>query len=108
MWLPSIALLVVSFASLARRAGSFKAQSPLNSNSNSYSNGEKHQHISQNSYDELDELARLVDIAYCVTLGGAGIERPFRCFSRCDDFPSFELVTVRSGFFLDTAKRLLK
>lgn len=45
-------------------------------------------------FAELEELARIVDIAYCVGSVGAGIEPPFECPSRCGDFPSFELVTA--------------
>lgn len=43
-------------------------------------------------FSELEELARLVDISYCV--GVTGIHKPFECFSRCSDFPGFELVDV--------------
>lgn len=45
-------------------------------------------------FDSLEELARLVDISYCVTAGGIGITSPFRCLSRCAEFDGFELVTV--------------
>lgn len=41
---------------------------------------------------DLEELARLVDISYCV--GVTGIHKPFKCLSRCSDFPGFELVEV--------------
>lgn len=47
-------------------------------------------------FAELEELARLVDIAYCV--GTTGIRRPFACLSRCGEFPGFELVDVRPPF----------
>jgi hypothetical protein len=52
--------------------------------------------ISQKLFWELEELARIVDIAYCVGTAGLGIQKPFRCASRCSDrdFESFELVTV--------------
>ena len=43
-------------------------------------------------FTELEELARIVDISYCV--GNSGIHKPFICASRCQDFPGFELVTV--------------
>ncbi|KAK5137599.1 hypothetical protein LTR08_007894 [Meristemomyces frigidus] len=43
-------------------------------------------------FAELEELARVVDIAYCVTVGGFGVTKPFSCLSRCTDFPSFVLV----------------
>jgi pimeloyl-ACP methyl ester carboxylesterase len=49
--------------------------------------------ISAPLFAELEELARIVDITYCVGVLGAGIQQPFDCLSRCKDFESFELVT---------------
>lgn len=46
--------------------------------------------VSYALFDELEELSRIVDIAYCV--GTSGIYKPFSCISRCHDFPGFELV----------------
>ncbi|KAH7363872.1 Alpha/Beta hydrolase protein [Rhexocercosporidium sp. MPI-PUGE-AT-0058] len=47
-------------------------------------------------FAELEELSRIVDISYCV--GTTGISHPFLCASRCDEFPSFELVdTFNTG-----------
>ena len=52
--------------------------------------------VSIELFAELEELSRIVDIAYCV--GMTGISKPFRCASRCDDFPDFELVdTFNTG-----------
>ncbi|KAG4429142.1 hypothetical protein IFR05_015371 [Cadophora sp. M221] len=52
--------------------------------------------ISLPLFAELEELARIVDISYCV--GTTGISKPFLCASRCDEFPSFELVdTFNTG-----------
>jgi hypothetical protein len=53
--------------------------------------------ISQDLFWELEELARIVDISYCVGTAGLGIQKPFQCASRCADrdFETFELVTVR-------------
>ncbi|KIV95331.1 hypothetical protein PV10_03000 [Exophiala mesophila] len=48
--------------------------------------------ISRQTFEELEELARIVDISYCV--GTSGIQRPFKCLSRCSDFEGFELVTT--------------
>jgi hypothetical protein len=48
--------------------------------------------VSLRLFAELEELARIVDIAYCV--GVTGIYRPFKCASRCDEFPGYELVDV--------------
>ncbi|OJD32772.1 extracellular lipase [Diplodia corticola] len=48
--------------------------------------------ISATLFAELEELARIVDISYCVGLTGLGIAKPFTCASRCNEFPDFELV----------------
>lgn len=45
-------------------------------------------------FRELEELARIVDIAYCVGTAGLGIQKPFQCASRCTEFENFELVTT--------------
>lgn len=45
-------------------------------------------------FSELEELARIVDISYCVGLTSLGIKKPFSCLSRCSDFPKFELITA--------------
>ena len=50
--------------------------------------------ISTRLFAELEELARIVDISYCVGLTGLGIQKPFQCVSRCAEFEDFELVTV--------------
>jgi hypothetical protein len=46
--------------------------------------------ISPDLFFSLEELARLVDISYCVGL--TGIHAPFSCLSRCSDFPTFSLI----------------
>lgn len=43
-------------------------------------------------FDDLEELARLVDISYCV--GSTGLREPFDCLNHCKEFEGFELVTV--------------
>ena len=48
--------------------------------------------ISEALFNELEELSRIVDISYCV--GYSGIKTPFKCLSRCDEFPEFQLVEV--------------
>jgi hypothetical protein len=48
--------------------------------------------MSQKLFSSLEELARIVDITYCV--GTTGIYKPFRCAGRCREFEGFELVTV--------------
>ncbi|KAI1910911.1 hypothetical protein LOZ65_006286 [Ophidiomyces ophidiicola] len=46
--------------------------------------------VSQELFNSLDELARIVDITYCV--GTIGIYPPFQCAGRCKEFKGFELV----------------
>ncbi|MCJ1307792.1 hypothetical protein MMC25_001440 [Agyrium rufum] len=46
--------------------------------------------ISTDLFFQLEELARIVDISYCV--GMTGIQKPFLCASRCQEFPDFELI----------------
>ena len=55
--------------------------------------------ISRELFFELEELARIVDISYCVGTAGLGIQKPFSCASHCgdEDFKNFELVTVRAS-----------
>lgn len=48
--------------------------------------------VSEALFAELEESARLADIAYCV--GTTGIHNPFGCLSHCDEFKGFELITV--------------
>lgn len=48
--------------------------------------------VSAKVFESLEELARLVDISYCV--GNSGIQEPFQCLSRCKEFQGFELVTT--------------
>ena len=52
------------------------------------------QNISLELFNNLEELSRIVDISYCVGAAGTGIQKPFLCASRCQDFDSFELVTT--------------
>lgn len=49
-------------------------------------------HISNELFDSLEELSRLVDISYCV--GTSGVQQPFKCLSHCEEFPNLELITV--------------
>ena len=48
--------------------------------------------VSSDLFYELEELSRIVDISYCV--GTTGIQKPFMCASRCQEFEGFELVKV--------------
>lgn len=50
--------------------------------------------VSADLFSDLEELARVVDITYCVGLSGLGINKPFSCLSRCKDFPEFELINT--------------
>ncbi|OTB06674.1 hypothetical protein M426DRAFT_318732 [Hypoxylon sp. CI-4A] len=49
-------------------------------------------HVSAGFFGSLERLSRLVDITYCV--GTTGITPPFSCASRCNDFPTLDLVTT--------------
>jgi hypothetical protein len=61
----------------------------------------QNQSISKDLFNDLEELSRLVDIAYCVGLQGPGIQRPFQCPNHCAEFDNFELVTAwHSGLLL--------
>ncbi|EED20373.1 extracellular triacylglycerol lipase, putative [Talaromyces stipitatus ATCC 10500] len=48
--------------------------------------------VSAALFAELEESARLADIAYCI--GTTGIHNPFGCLSHCDEFKGFELITT--------------
>jgi hypothetical protein len=43
---------------------------------------------------ELEQLARLVDVTYCVGTPALGIQKPFSCPSRCGEFDNIELIQV--------------
>jgi hypothetical protein len=81
-------------------ARAFGTQIPLLPQTNECSNVT----ISQSLFDELDELARIVDITYCVGTPAPGIRKPFACLSRCKDFQDFELVTTwHTGYLLSNS-----
>ncbi|PGG99306.1 hypothetical protein AJ79_08573 [Helicocarpus griseus UAMH5409] len=48
--------------------------------------------VSKELFSSLEELSRIVDIAYCV--GTTGVYKPFQCLGRCHEFPGFELLTT--------------
>ncbi|KAJ5085649.1 hypothetical protein N7532_010420 [Penicillium argentinense] len=50
--------------------------------------------ISNELFNSLEELSRLVDISYCV--GTTGVQKPFQCLSHCSEFPNLELITAWS------------
>ncbi|RHZ62672.1 lipase family protein [Aspergillus thermomutatus] len=55
--------------------------------------------ISEELFGSLEELARIVDVSYCV--GTTEVRKPFECLSRCSEFQGFELVTTwNTGPFL--------
>ncbi|KAL5363766.1 Alpha/Beta hydrolase protein [Aspergillus floccosus] len=57
--------------------------------------------ISPELFTSLAELARVVDITYCVGDTGTGIQKPFECLSHCRDLEGFELITTwHTGPFL--------
>lgn len=69
--------------------GSFAIQSPAQLNLHTSSSTTA---ISVPFFSELERLARLVDISYCI--GNTGVSKPFNCVSRCNEFPSVTLVTT--------------
>lgn len=48
--------------------------------------------ISPSLFTDIERLARLVDITYCV--GASGIYQPFTCASRCKEFPNVRLAST--------------
>lgn len=48
--------------------------------------------ISPALFTDIERLARLVDISYCV--GTSGIYQPFTCASRCNEFPTLRLAST--------------
>ena len=52
--------------------------------------------VTRDLFFELEQLARIVDISYCVGTAGFGIQKPFSCPSHCadQDFKHFELLTT--------------
>ena len=80
--------LALSSYIVLSRASINEAQTPLLRHAHSNRN------VSVELFTELEELARIVDISYCVGLTSFGILKPFRCLSRCSDFPNFELVST--------------
>ena len=84
-------LLLTLYASLISCApGLSDWQTPLVDKSYATSNHD----ISEELFFELEESSRIVDISYCVGATGTGIQKPFLCASRCQDFPNFDLVTT--------------
>ncbi|PHH84102.1 hypothetical protein CDD83_2472 [Cordyceps sp. RAO-2017] len=55
--------------------------------------------ISTPLFADLERMSRIVDISYCV--GNSGVRKPFRCLSRCSEFPELSLVsTWNTGILL--------
>ena len=50
--------------------------------------------VSPAVFASLEELARVVDVSYCV--GNTGIQKPFECLSHCAELRGFELIAVSS------------
>ena len=90
-------LLVVGSQLLVSSLSDPVLQVPLKAEPESSQN----HNISRELFHDIEELARIVDISYCVGNAGTGIQKPFLCASRCQDFPTFELVTTwNTGPFL--------
>jgi len=97
-FLKSISISVVLFYAAITAAFPANGQQPLSVWESSDAQAQGHNLVSGNRnvsirlFAELEEFARLVDIAYCV--GVTGIQPPFECASRCDEFPEYQLVDV--------------
>lgn len=87
MFTSSLHLLLLALTVLAAAAVPVDHQVPLQ-------HARTNRTISVDLFTELEKLARIVDITYCVGLTGLGISEPFSCLSRCKDFPKFELITT--------------
>lgn len=48
--------------------------------------------VSPGFFSDIERLARLVDITYCV--GTSGVYQPFSCASRCKEFPNLHLAST--------------
>ncbi|KKY29031.1 putative extracellular triacylglycerol [Phaeomoniella chlamydospora] len=81
-----LCLWTLSLLSFALSSTAAALPPPLNLNLNNNATTP----ITPELFDELEELARIVDITYCV--GSIGIQKPFKCASRCHEFEGFELV----------------
>lgn len=88
MFTSSLHLLLLALTVLAAAAVPVDHQVPL------LQHARTNRTVSVDLFTELEELARIVDITYCVGLTGLGISEPFSCLSRCKDFPKFELITT--------------
>ena len=94
VWL-TLSLLYSSYLSTTLSLPS--SQAPLTGGSFATSN----YNISEGLFNDLEELSRIIDISYCVGATGTGIQEPFLCAGRCQEFPHFELVTTwNTGPFL--------
>ena len=80
--------LIFFYISIYVALGSILPQLPLKEDD------KPRRHVSKQVFDELEELARIVDISYCVGSLGTGISKPFECAGRCSDFENFELIKV--------------
>ncbi|KAH0611428.1 uncharacterized protein H6S33_010693 [Morchella sextelata] len=88
MFLPQLTplLLLLLALQLPLTTPSPVHQTPLHPNPTS-----RNPPISDALFAELEELSRIVDIAYCVGSLNTGVSAPFQCLSYCKDFPTFTL-----------------
>ncbi len=78
----------------APESPSTQGQKPLSSTYDVTKQG-----VSTAFFASLERMARLVDVAYCV--GTTGVSSPFSCASRCNEFPTVELIrTWNTGILL--------
>lgn len=67
-------------------------QRPISSQTSDYDDFVSTNSISPSLFTDIERLARLVDITYCV--GTSGIYQPFTCASRCNEFPNLRLAST--------------
>lgn len=60
--------------------------------------------VTNELFNSLEELSRLVDISYCV--GTTGVQKPFQCLSHCAEFPNLELIEVSTSLTLSKTQGL--
>jgi hypothetical protein len=92
-WGRALALVALGVGSAARSAFASPrpAQQPLEL-LEEHTTPSVTREISPSLFTSLERMSRIVDIAYCV--GNTGISKPFSCVSRCNEFPTLELVTA--------------
>ncbi|KAJ4421623.1 hypothetical protein N0V82_003624 [Gnomoniopsis sp. IMI 355080] len=91
VWFLSLLTLVTAIAALFSQAETI-FQRPISFPHPDVDNHLSATSISPSLFTDIERLARLVDITYCV--GTSGIYQPFTCASRCKEFPNVRLAST--------------